>query len=749
MKKNVFWGIALTMALASCSNEELATGENGQSTLKVVVETSVDSRVGFDKENDWAFFWHNSDKIWVNGKPMDTDAVDKSATAVFEGWDVNTTDGYAVYPYSIAKDKVSNNALTMNFPTSYEYKAWSGEFFKTTDEIPVIPMAAKVDQGTASFKHLGALFIIKFNGWDEVGNHVFTLTSSKQITGDFTADLTAEEPQFTATEGKSNNTVTISFTRSEGAENGDLVFYIPVPTGTYDVALSMQVDGKDKYQDEKSNFEVKRADFIYAEFEKSSLVGGADNVISSKATLKEALEEAVKAGETNIVLDAGGANIGDLNHGLTKALVPTGTTVTIKNAVVEGKSYGNGVEGTVIFENCTFANNGAYSIHFDNGNGNVVFNKCTLSGWSSFGSTIKSVKMTECKITGNGTYGLVRFYQTTTMTNCTIDVANANTTDNYPEGISAAGGAIVTMNGCTMSNGGYEYGEDGSYIVVEGVRLANNAETLTAALSNENGNVSLTGTVDMEGKTITVNKDTKISGGTIKNATLQVVDEGSASFEGVAFDAETTIQATGDGALSFKKCTFDVDPKKIDNNSRYSAIVGSNQNNTIDLNLEECTFNYTYNNEDEYNNAIFMWSSVKNVTIKNCKFNNYGFVTVKLMNVAEGANIVFENNEFKMSKKDEANYYYNCAIQIVPQHDNTVSVTLTNNKFTGDYQTGADLQKEFGFTVDNTNSIVCEIAGMNYGFGLTKLTFSQSGNTINGVNATENNFALKKEDAKE
>ena len=226
------------------------------------------------------------------------------------------------------------------------------------------------------------------------------------------------------------------------------------------------------------------------EFDGNYVYDNTDN-ISTKEDLLAALKKAVEAGETNITLDAFGANIGALNSAFTTALVPENVTVTVRNANVSGRSYGNKIDGTLIFENCTFNNaTGAYSIHFDGGKGHVAFNKCELIGWNSFGSTI-TVAMHDCAISGNGIYALVRFYKNSTMTNCTFDGSNTNTTDDYTDGVSMYNGEVLTMSGCTVENGIYEYGkypkgqtEGGSYILVDGVRLVNDATTLTEALKN-------------------------------------------------------------------------------------------------------------------------------------------------------------------------------------------------------------------------------------------------------------------------
>ena len=106
--------------------------------------------------------------------------------------------------------------------------------------------------------------------------------------------------------------------------------------------------------------------------------------VSTSAELVAALQTAVAAGETNIVFDANGANIGNFNKDdntwFTTNLVPTGVTVTLRNATVSGISRWNNANGTLIFENCTFTNNSAYSINFGWGNGHVKFTNCELYG---------------------------------------------------------------------------------------------------------------------------------------------------------------------------------------------------------------------------------------------------------------------------------------------------------------------------------------------------------------------------------
>lgn len=245
------------------------------------------------------------------------------------------------------------------------------------------------------------------------------------------------------------------------------------------------------------------ADADYIKVTDGTNVTIENNVLgaSTSAELVAALQTAVAAGETNIVFDANGANIGNFNKDdntwFTTNLVPTGVTVTLRNATVSGISRWNNANGTLIFENCTFTNNSAYSINFGWGNGHVKFTNCELYGWCSFSGV--TVEMNDCNIAGNGSYALVRSYNTFTMNNCTIDGSNAIKDDDYPDGVSIGDGAVLTMTGCTMTDAEYDYGEsliDGnrvvdygensSYIIVDGKRLVCNPSSLEYALKNGN-----------------------------------------------------------------------------------------------------------------------------------------------------------------------------------------------------------------------------------------------------------------------
>ena len=349
-----------------------------------------------------------------------------------------------------------------------------------------------------------------------------------------------------------------------------------------------------------------------------------------------------------------------------------------------------------------------------------------------------------------------------TMTDCNITGAGLVKEGNYRNGTHIFTGAEITLAanggniGNVLMNANYAAGStltlnDGA--VVEKLILASE-QNMSATLVNNNGTVNkvykqvdnatmLKSVLESaaSGETVVVNKNIDLADATIaiangvellgddatvSNVLFNVADDQTASFTNLTFAGATTVEAKGDGALSFTNCEFNVAPKMYNGFSRGAAIIGSNQYYTIDLYLEECTFNYTTGSVDKWNVAIFMWSNVDECVIKNCSFNGYGFMAVKLMNVASGANIVFEGNTFDMCENTAEHYFNNNAVQIMPQHDNALTVKFINNTFIGDYR-------------DST--MIAKIEVM-HGGTLTGLTFEQSENTINGEIVTDANFAI-------
>ena len=350
---------------------------------------------------------------------------------------------------------------------------------------------------------------------------------------------------------------------------------------TVTIALKMQELAGNEYQNLSvgGSFSVQLL-ATQATYEEDSFGNDYDKY-ASVATVTE-MKDALAAGATSLNFMGNEIN---LNYGLTKAMIPAGSTVTISNAVVTGRNYGNAVDGTVIFENCTFTNTGAYSIHFDAGNGDVIFKNCELYGWNSFGAALNSVSFYDCSLFGNGTYALIRSYADLHVENCYIDTTDANHNDNYNEGVEAIEGATLTE-------------KNNTYV----------ATTLSDVMAiAKKGNV----TIDAKGANL---GDFDYSGtfgnGTVlKNATFTYVYgasvDGVATFENCKFVSDHSYSANfSDGSYTgkviFNNCYFD------GWSSFGDAITGVEMNN--------CTF--------DWNNPYSMLRFYQNAVLNDCNFIN-------------------------------------------------------------------------------------------------------------------------------
>ena len=86
-----------------------------------------------------------------------------------------------------------------------------------------------------------------------------SLIANKKITGPFTADLNNGTPTLSSTEAAdNNNTVTITFNNASEGTSG--VFYVPVPTGTYDIRIKVAENGSstDKINTMAGTYQIDR-----------------------------------------------------------------------------------------------------------------------------------------------------------------------------------------------------------------------------------------------------------------------------------------------------------------------------------------------------------------------------------------------------------------------------------------------------------------------------------------------------------
>ena len=235
------------------------------------------------------------------------------------------------------------------------------------------------------------------------------------------------------------------------------------------------------------------------------------------ATLEEAVT-AAQSGDTIKVfagtyavpaMKAGVTIEGEVNADGTPAVLFEGTLsgaledLTMKNIHIKGADAQRWAyaKGDLVFENVTFEATSVYALHFDGitEGTTLLYKDCTIIGWAAMGGSPASCVFDGCTIKDNGRYGVIRTYFDTTIENCTFNVANANLTDIYQDGIHAVGGAELVVDNCTNENGDMEdlVNISGtSVVVLDGVVIKNVAkigdayyETLAAAIEAADGDV--------------------------------------------------------------------------------------------------------------------------------------------------------------------------------------------------------------------------------------------------------------------
>ncbi|MBQ8432232.1 MAG: right-handed parallel beta-helix repeat-containing protein, partial [Clostridia bacterium] len=130
--------------------------------------------------------------------------------------------------------------------------------------------------------------------------------------------------------------------------------------------------------------------------------------------------------------------------------------------------YANG--GNVTFKDCVVKGD-VYGIHFDGGDGKVIIDGCTITGWTSFGGTLSEIKMKDTSFE-KGNYNYIRFYQDAVIEGCTF---------NKDMGIDIAGD--VTENSVTITESVVEGGAP-----IESLFSENDlASSVTAGVAKVNG----------------------------------------------------------------------------------------------------------------------------------------------------------------------------------------------------------------------------------------------------------------------
>ena len=256
-KDKILSAVVLTAAAlcASCSTDDLTAQKQGQGETKAMSLTATldgtQTRTGLNSgsDNTHRLYWHDSDQILVRTKSTADGSYDGVkfdiaegtttgvTTATFNGLvsDKKQIDTYAVYPYDAAHKFTDENSLTFHLPSEYEYTTVETGIFpkdgtyRTTNTH--VPMLGTISDGTAKFKHLGGLLVIRIDKMPAESGK-FIVSADQRLTGDFTVDdLAASDAKIATDNTSTGNSVTFTYSNATEGEVG--VFYLPVPIGSY------------------------------------------------------------------------------------------------------------------------------------------------------------------------------------------------------------------------------------------------------------------------------------------------------------------------------------------------------------------------------------------------------------------------------------------------------------------------------------------------------------------------------------
>lgn len=299
MKIKFLFSMAMAATLlAACSNED----QWGDSTplqegqLRATMEgTNPTTRVGFAESGD--FYWSNTDALGVQTVPAaGADNTENStfgkftlssgggtASAVFTG--SGTAATYAVYPYS-EEHSISGSSLTFHFRATYDKLTKVDQDFFTTTQGEGnsfnTAMWGTITGQSVTMKHLGGVFCIKFDEMPYASGTLTLSVANKRINGDYTVTLEDDveiqavdiTTSTTETEGVAENEVQIPFTNATVNQPG--VFYVPVPTGSYESVRVSLTNGSNETSTVVGDYTITRKRAVPLELEASSLTGESE-----------------------------------------------------------------------------------------------------------------------------------------------------------------------------------------------------------------------------------------------------------------------------------------------------------------------------------------------------------------------------------------------------------------------------------------------------------------------------------------
>ena len=339
----------VSMILASCSQkEEVIVSDYNSTYLNARIESTQNTKVGFTASNA-DFFWTKGDVIGVITQSSETflamnlsDDDAGKATGTFTGNISGELGGYAVYPFGeIGRHTLSGTALTYKLPAEYTYTTTDAEYAKSDGNSHNAPMWGAVNGSAVTFKHLGGVLAFEINNLPEnTQNLKLTLIAEKQISGTFTADLSASAPVLVtgAAQTDADKKVTINFSTADGQTTG--FFYIPVPTGEIGNLILTVTDANSTLLASGAwdNRTIERKNIVRIEIGNQSLVGGEGEVksVSNVSEINSTVLSTTNQDEENLIVNVTSELSGTDNNISIPNSLSTETTTFSFSSVADG-----------------------------------------------------------------------------------------------------------------------------------------------------------------------------------------------------------------------------------------------------------------------------------------------------------------------------------------------------------------------------------------------------------------------------
>lgn len=226
MLKKMIIAVAV-LAVAACE-KQIPSDVKSVVDIIAVQEGNMGTRSMVTDEG--VFTWNNGDAIGIfNGKRFcELTTQDNTSTANFSGTMEGTAQKYAIFPYTIA-DGVSGDDVKVVLPVQYNWVAGQ-------TNSPMLALFSGDNPSYLEFKHLCGLVKVSFSNVPSAVSR-FVFSADKDITGDYTIIAGGGNGEIRSAGTDNNKSVKFNF---PAGASSDMVFYVPVPVGTYKFAVSFQ-----------------------------------------------------------------------------------------------------------------------------------------------------------------------------------------------------------------------------------------------------------------------------------------------------------------------------------------------------------------------------------------------------------------------------------------------------------------------------------------------------------------------------